>query len=154
MKAFFRQRVVEPFLKLLKQGATPAGLALAVSLGIVIGFVPLFGSCTLLCLAAIWIFKVNPAAVFIANQVAYPLQFVFYFPFIRLGEFIFQQPRLPLSIAEIFDLFANDFVKAITVIGWSTFFALLVWVLVSVPVTYFLFHLFRILFSRLKLTGE
>jgi uncharacterized protein (DUF2062 family) len=153
MKPFFKQRVVEPFLKLLKQGATPSGLALAVSLGIVIGFVPLFGSCTLLCLAAIWIFKVNPAAVFIANQVAYPLQFVFYFPFIRMGEFIFQQPRLPLSITEIFDLFASDFVNAISVIGWSTLFALLVWLMVSIPVTYFLFYMLRILFSRVKVNG-
>jgi hypothetical protein len=149
MNSFFKQRVVQPILGLLKQGATPSALALAVSLGLVIGIVPLFGSCTALCLLAIWLFRANPVAVLLANQVSYPLQFVFYFPFIRLGEWIFQQPPLPLSMSQIFELFTKDFWNGLSVIGWSTLFAMIVWLLVSIPLTYALFLLFRILFGRL-----
>jgi len=135
-------------MNLLKQGATPSKLALAASLGIVIGFVPVFGTCTVLCLAAAWIFKVNPAAILVVNQFAFPLQFVLYFPFIRMGEWLFNQVPVPFSFEQITQLFAEDLFKGVSLIGWSTLSGLVVWLALSVPITYGLHALFKIIFER------
>ena len=73
----------QKLLGFLKQGATPASLAWAVTAGVIIAYIPIFGIATLLCLAAILAFKLNPTVVLLANQVAYPLQFIFFLPLLR-----------------------------------------------------------------------
>ncbi len=148
MNSFIQRKLIQPVLGLIKQGANPSKLALAISLGIVIGFVPVFGTCTILCLAAIWIFKVNPAATLLANQVAYPLQFVLYFPFIRTGEWVFNQPPVPFSFEEITQLFSEDFIKGFSLIGWSTLYALIVWFVLSWPIVYGLQFFFKMMLER------
>lgn len=140
---------MDPVLGFMKQGASPSQLALAVSLGIVIATVPLFGSTTLLCLAAVWIFRVNPAVLLLVNQFAYPLQFIFYFPLIRLGEWTFQQTALPFSMAQLFQLFMNDLPRAVSVLWWSTLYGITVWLALAIPVAYGLFYLFKIIFTRI-----
>jgi uncharacterized protein (DUF2062 family) len=148
MKEFFKRRVSDPLLKLLRQGVTPAKLAWAVSIGIVIATVPVFGTSTILCLAAIWLLRLNPAAVLLTNQLAYPLQFLLYFPFLRSGEWLFDAQSLQLSVAQIFSLFQNNFWQAVNVMWWSTLYGLTVWILVAIPLTYFSFLIFRFIFTK------
>lgn len=148
MKEFVSTKVVAPLLALLKQGVTPTKLSLALTLGLLITIFPAFGTHSFLCLFVIWAFRMNPAAVFLVNQVAYPVMFFTYLPLIRMGEFIFQQPPLTLSITEIFDLFVTDFPAAMVQLWWSTLFAVAAWALVSVPLGYLLFLLLRALFTK------
>ena len=150
MKAFLKRKIVDPILAFLKQGVTPAKLAWAISLGIVLATMPVFGSGTLLCLLAIWLFRLNPGAVLLVNQLAYPLQFILYFPLIRLGEWLFNAKPLPLSISQIFSMFASDLGHAIGVLWWSTLYAIVAWVMVMVPVAYLLYMIFKSIFSKIK----
>lgn len=154
MRAFLKRKIVDPILAFLKQGVTPSKLAWAISLGIVLATMPVFGSGTLLCLLAIWLFRLNPAAVLLVNQLAYPLQFLLYFPFIRAGEWLFDAKPLPLSISQIFSMFANDLGNAMSVLWWSTLYAIVAWVIIMGPIAYILYVIFTKIFSRINISNQ
>lgn len=154
MRAFLKRKIVDPILAFLKQGVTPSKLAWAISLGIVLATMPVFGSGTLLCLLAIWLFRLNPAAVLLVNQLAYPLQFLLYFPFIRSGEWLFDAKPLPLSISQIFSMFANDLGNALSILWWSTLYAIVAWVIVMGPIAYILYVIFTKVFSRINRSNQ
>jgi hypothetical protein len=86
--------------------------------------------------------------VLIANQFSYPLQFVLYFPFVRMGEWVFNQPPVPFSFDQITQVFSEDVVKAISLVGWSTLYGLVVWFLLSWPLVYGLRLLFKVTFEK------
>lgn len=150
MRAFLKRKIVDPILAFLKQGVTPSKLAWAISLGIVLATMPVFGSGTVLCLLAIWLFRLNPGAVLLVNQLAYPLQFVLYFPLIRVGEWLFHAKPLPLSISQIFSMFASDLGHAISVLWWSTLYGIVAWVIIMIPIVFLLHWIFKAIFSKVK----
>jgi uncharacterized protein (DUF2062 family) len=154
MKAYLKRKITDPIVAFLKQGVTPSKLAWAISLGIVLATMPVFGSGTVLCLLAIWLFRLNPGAVLLVNQFAYPLQFILYFPLIRAGEWLFNATPLPLSISQIFSMFANDFGNAIGMLWRSTLYGIVAWVIVMVPTAYLLHLVFRSIFSKMKLDNK
>jgi uncharacterized protein (DUF2062 family) len=154
MKTFLKRKLVDPIVGFLKQGVSPSKLALAVSMGIVIATVPVFGASTILCLAAIWLFRLNPAAVLLVNQVAYPLQFLFYFPFIRSGEWLFNAHALPLTIEQIFHLITTDVFGAIDRLWWSTLYGLVIWIVFSMLAVALLYFLLKAFFTKTALNSE
>lgn len=96
-----RRRLKEAVVALLKQGATPEKLALCVALGLVMSVCPVMGIPTFLCtVAALWL-RLNLPLIQAVNYAGAPLQWILLLPFIRLGEFVFRAPRLPLSAAEL-----------------------------------------------------
>jgi uncharacterized protein (DUF2062 family) len=146
------KRVADPFIQLVKQGASPAKLSLAVSLGIFIAVVPVFGASTLLCMAVIWAFRLNPVAILLVNQLAYPLQFLLYIPFIRAGEKLFHADPLPLSVESVFALISTDVLAAIELLWRATMYALVAWVALAVPVVALGHLIFKMLFTYVKRT--
>lgn len=154
MKRFFKEKLADPLTGFLKQGISPSGLSWAVSLGIIIATIPVFGSCTLLCLLAIWAFRLNPGAVLLVNQLAYPLQFLLYFPLIRAGAWLFNKEPLPFSIPDISRMFRENLPHAISVLGWSTLYGLTVWIILAVPVSGGLYILFKAVFAKVLRNGK
>ena len=149
-QSFFRRKIVAPVIGFLRQGVSPSQLAMAISIGIVIATVPVFGASTLLCAVAIWMFRLNPAAVLFINQIAYPLQFICYIPLIRAGEWIFRAPHIPLSIPQLFALFKDDLWGAIGKLWWSTLYALAVWMVLAIAVSWVLHRIFFGVFQRTR----
>jgi uncharacterized protein (DUF2062 family) len=98
---FFRRRVVDPLLQLLRIGATPHQLAWSIAIGAVIGINPLLGSTTLLALALTPIFRLNIVASQLGNHIMYPLELLLFPVFVRLGIRLFHTPALPLDRTEL-----------------------------------------------------
>jgi len=151
MTAFLKRKIADPIIAFLKQGVTPSKPAWAISLTIVLAIMPVFGSGTLLCLLAIWLFRLNPAITLLINQFAYPLQFLLYFPFLRAGEWLFNAKRLPFSISQIFGMFADDLPQALSVLWWSTLYGIVAWVIIMVPIAYLLHFIFKGILSKMKI---
>ena len=82
---------------LLRQGHTPEKIALSVALGITLGLFPIFGTTTLLCVAAALALRLNHPAIQITNQLMYPLQIPLIVVFIRLGESMLGVAPIPFS---------------------------------------------------------
>jgi uncharacterized protein (DUF2062 family) len=86
MKSFLRRRVADPLLAQLRQGTSPEKLALSAAVGFTLGCFPVVGVTTTLGVAAAVVFKLNHAAVQVANYAAYPLQIALLYPLFRLGR--------------------------------------------------------------------
>ena len=109
---FFRRRMVEPLLQLLRIGATPHQLAWSIAIGIVVGINPLLGSTTLLALAAASVFRLNVVASQLGNHIMYPMELLLFPVFVRLGIVLFHTPALPLE--------RNALIHAVKSHPWDT----------------------------------
>lgn len=145
-----KRKIVDPILTFLKQGVTPASLAWAITAGLVIAYIPAFGAATLLCFLAIWLFRLNPAAVLLANQVAYPLQFILFFPFLRTGEWLFGATPVPFTPSEVFAMAKVSIWNVVSLLWQSTLYGIVVWVLISIPVAFLLQLCLRMVFTSMS----
>lgn len=113
-------------------GATPERLAWSIALGLVVGFNPLFGSTTLLCLALAALFRLNLAASQLANHVMYPVQLVLILPFLGWGARAFHTAPVPLSPKVLFHearLHPVALVRSLWIWEWH---ALILWAAAAV----------------------
>jgi uncharacterized protein (DUF2062 family) len=74
VKSQLHRRVLEPLLALLKQGISPDRLALCIAIGVVVGNILILGISTILCAAIALIFRLNLAAIQIAQAAMAPTQ--------------------------------------------------------------------------------
>jgi uncharacterized protein (DUF2062 family) len=146
-----KKKITGSLLGFLKQGVSPDSLALAITAGVVVAYIPVFGISTLVCLLVIWALRLNPAVVLLANQVAYPLQFVFFIPFLRTGEWLFGATGVqsfPGSVSQIFEMARENFWNVISLLWQSTLYGLVVWLIVSIPISLILYFLLKTLIAR------
>lgn len=127
-KSFWRRRVVSPLLALMRQGATPEKLALAIALGFVLGIFPVLGVTTFLCIAAAAMLRLNQAVAQIGNGFSTPFFVVLMIPFVRFGEFVVGAEQFPLSVDQLREVaqqgavvFFKTFFEAILlgILGWA-----------------------------------
>jgi uncharacterized protein (DUF2062 family) len=147
-QSLIKRKLVNPVLNFLKQGITPEKLSLAFTLGILIAVFPVFGSTTLLCFLFVFLFRVNVGAILLANYFAYPLQFVLYLPFIRMGEFLFNAPPMSFSVSDIFVMFTNDILGAVNILWWSTMYAIGAWLVVCLPIGLLLYFSIKLILQK------
>lgn len=131
LPAFWKKRIADPILGLLKQGITPEKIALSIAFGMALGVFPVLGSTTLLCTLAAMAFKLNLPAIQVVNYLVYPLQFVLLIPFYRAGELVFNAPRLSVSVTQIAALIKEDPWGATQFLWETTWHAMVVWGLLA-----------------------
>ena len=129
--SFWRRRVTGPLLALLRQGVTPEKLALGLALGIVLGVTPMLGTTTILCAAAAFLLRLNPAAIQLVNFFMAPAQLALIIPFIRAGEWIFRAARNPVTLERILALVRANAWTAIVTLWSATMHALCAWAIVG-----------------------
>lgn len=135
-------------LDLLKQGITPEKLALSVALGFIIGIIPFMGVSTAICALMAIMFDLNVVSIQIINYVAYPLQILLYIPFIKAGEILLGSSASGLTISVIRDLFNEGFLSAVNVLWYANLQGILVWLIITAPVTIMLYYLLLVIFRR------
>jgi uncharacterized membrane protein YcfT len=133
------------------QGANPRSLAVACTVGILIGNLPLFGVTTLLCFLIGLYFRLNQPVIQIVNQLMWVSHILLMPVFLRLGEQIagVHQPVSlnPVVVAQIFwadlPLFLQNY-------GLAGLHALLGWMVVAPVAGLFCFHAFHWLFQKMR----
>jgi uncharacterized protein (DUF2062 family) len=147
LNSFIQKRIITPVFTFLKQGITPHKLALSIALGFVLALFPVLGATTLLCALAAWALRLNMPAIQLINYIAYPLQLIFFLPFIRLGEWLFQAEKMPFSIPQIYEMFKKDLLGAIGTLWWTTMHAIVAWLMVCPLVALVLYFILNRLFQ-------
>jgi len=101
MRNLVRRRIVEPLLGQLRQGITPARLALTLALGLALGAFPVLGVTTVLCAAAGLALRLNQPAIQVANYLAYPLQLALFVPFFQAGAWLLGADPVSFSLSQV-----------------------------------------------------
>ncbi|XP_027148087.1 uncharacterized protein LOC113748740 isoform X1 [Coffea eugenioides] len=96
---WFRKKLLDPLLHILRMGAEPKQLAFSAALGITLGVFPICGVTFFLCGLAIALLRSSCHAptVMLANFVATPIELSLIIFFLRFGEFITGGPHFPLT---------------------------------------------------------
>lgn len=153
MQEFLHRRLVRPIVDLLTQGITPEKIALSIAFGLVLGVFPALGWSTLLCLLLALGLRLNVPAMQLVNYLAYPLQLVLLFPFLRAGEWLFRAPELGLSLPQIMAMVKADWWHAITLLWVATVHAIVVWGLVAPIAVYVIYKMLALILTRLSLVS-
>ncbi|MDP1677639.1 MAG: DUF2062 domain-containing protein [Bacteroidota bacterium] len=146
---FLDRALLSPLLDFLKQGVSPKKLALSVALGLMLGTFPVLGSTTLLCTAAAIAFRLNIPAIQMINFFSYPLQLLLFIPFIRAGEFLFNQPPISLNLVKIFTMIQTDILGAISLLWLTNVRAIVAWVLIAPLISIALYYVLVPVFRQL-----
>ena len=147
---FFRLRLINPLVNFLIQGITPEKLSLAVTFGIILGIFPVIGTTTILCTAVALYLRLNIAAIQMINYFVYPLQLIFFIPFIRLGEFIFSQPPIPFSVTQIMEMIESDTLGTMRDLWLANLLGVAAWLLISIPLSAVIYYITLRIFRKLN----
>lgn len=128
-----------PILGFLKQGMSAKKLALAVSLALIIGIVPLPWVSTLLCTAIALLFRLNLPVIQFVNQIVYPLQIALFVPFLKGGEYLLESPPTNLTIDQITEMIQSDVFAAAKVLWQIMLTATFSWSLLCVPLFFIVY---------------
>lgn len=138
---FFKRRVKQPVLNLLKQGMTPTKLSATIALGSIVGILPALGFTTILATALAGRFRLNIAATVLVSYLMQPLQLLLAIPFIKLGIFIFGLNELKLTLDEMQVLFKADWLLALNQLWRANLAGIAAWAIISVPAGYLLYFM-------------
>ncbi len=123
-------------------------LALSIAFGFIIGIIPMMGVSTAICaILALWL-RLNIIAIQIVNYIAYPLQLIFYIPFIKAGEKILGYTNTQFTITEIVKLFKGGFFSAVKILWVANLQGLFIWMIITIPVTIILYYIFLFVLRR------
>ncbi len=130
-EGFFKRRVAQPIVELLRQGVTPEKIALSVALGVALGVFPMLGATTALCALAALILRLNLPAIQIVNYFVYPAQIALLIPFFRMGERLFGAPHFALTVAQVRAMVHESYWGTLRALWTTTWHAIVVWCLVA-----------------------
>ena len=148
MNSFLHTQIIAPVKALLQQGLTPQALALSLATGFVLGFFPIFWVTTFFCVIVAGFLKLNQVAIQVANYCVYPLQFILFIPFIRLGELMFGLEQVSIDPAEVFELATRDFFLFLELYGTAISAACAVWMIIALPLIFILWKALSLILKR------
>jgi uncharacterized protein (DUF2062 family) len=134
IESLLRKKLLEPIGGFLKQGITPKRLAVTIALGAIVGVFPVLGTCSLICAGLAFAMRLNMAAIQLANYLVYPLQLILFYPHVRIGQWVFNDHSIPISLEEAKALFAEDLFSAIQILGSGIAMGVVGWGILGVPV--------------------
>ena len=148
VKTWLHRRLLEPLPALLLQGISPERLALCVSIGAVVGNIPILGVSTILCSLIALVFRLNLPAIQLVQAAMAPTQVLLIIPFVRLGEWVLHAPAQPVSLKAALALMSQGVWHAVDVLRYAILHAGLAWAIVAPPCIYLLHRSLTPLFER------
>jgi uncharacterized protein (DUF2062 family) len=132
----------------LTQGLRQRDCCQAIAVAVTVGVFPIMGCSTLINSICAARFKLNQPIVQGCNWLVAPVKIALIFPFLRLGEWLFQAQPFQLSLAEFSQLFFSDIAKVGSEFAMTFVHAISGWFL-CLPLIYaLLFQVSRRLLAR------
>lgn len=128
------------------QGFTPEKIALSIAIGFIFGTVP-FCISTFFCTISGIILRLNQPVIQLINFMVFPLQIILFIPYLKLGEFIFNEKTIPLNYYEIKEIFSLSTKLFILKLGKAIIYALSGWIILS-PIFFVLLYFFSLYFLQ------
>ena len=152
---FWRRRVVDPSVAILRQGTSPETLTRTMAVGTACALFPFLGTTSLLNLFVGWLLKMNQPILQTLNQLLGPVQLIMILVYVRMGEWIWQDSEHRFSVTEMTAVFRDvSFSEFLAQFGWAGIHALTAWALTAPLVLAAVYFLLRPLIARLAITTK
>jgi uncharacterized protein (DUF2062 family) len=146
---WLREKVLNPILNQLKQGATPQKLAWSVSLGAAFALFPILGSTTFLCGAVGAVLRLNHVAMQTVNYLLYAPHLVMIPVFIRIGEKITGATPIAIDLEIMTRQFTESPSQFLQDFGMAGVHGIIAWALILPIPTWVATQILARSFSRL-----
>jgi uncharacterized protein (DUF2062 family) len=145
---YMRLRNLDLKLKtLLKQGLNPKELAFSISVAILFGVFPIYGTTTALLVFLAFRLKLNLPIMIAVSYILTPVQILLIIPFARLGEYSFGYENLGMDLHALQIAFSEGIWSAISQYSGRLILAVGGWFMLAIPVSVLiyiiLFQIFR-----------
>jgi uncharacterized protein (DUF2062 family) len=130
-RSFWQRRLLDPILAQLTQGITPQKVALTIAVGSACALFPILGTTTLLCIGAAIALKLNQPLIHLLNQLLWPAHIPVMYACIRLGETLFNAPRISFDVVRMTELFWEHPTQFGHQFGATAFHAIVAWCLLA-----------------------
>ncbi len=144
-----RRKIFRRVILYLRNGSTPHKLALSLSLGLTVGIIPLYGLTFILLSLIAFALKLNFTAAQLAHYVVHPVQLVLIFPFLKIGDWIFNSTLLPHSFSQFMNMIRTDIWGTLHNFWIAYLAATIIWLVVSIPLSIILYRVLITVFRRL-----
>lgn len=135
---------------ILQQGLTRKELAVSMTLGFLLGIFPLYGVTTLLIVFVAYRWKLNHAVMISVGYLFTPLLFVFWIPFIRVGELLFFFDPLPVSQSGLSGMLDQGFFHLLSTLSERLVLGIFGWI-VFAPFGFFIaYRLSHLILGRFE----
>jgi uncharacterized protein (DUF2062 family) len=132
--------VRDPLLALLKQGATPDGLARTLGVGVVCSLFPFLGTTSLLNLVVGQALRLNHALLQTLNQILAVPHLIMVLVYVRGGELIWGATENRFTVTEMLRAFRElGFGEFLQRFGWAGVHAFTAWALTA-PLLYYVIY--------------
>jgi uncharacterized protein (DUF2062 family) len=132
-ESFFRRKLINPIMDLLKAGITPEKLAITIALAAVIGVIPAIGVATILGTLLASRFKLNAPVMLLISYFMNPVQVLIAFPLIKLGIYLFGGAKLHYNFDQMLALVKKDWLTALDKLWVANLLGIAAWALLAVP---------------------
>jgi len=129
----WRRWVIDPILKQLTQGISPAKISQAIAFGLTLGVFPIIGSNTLLTILVGVPLKLNQPILQAFKTLAYPFQWTLLLAFYRAGEWLFNAPHVSIHIPTMMERFFSEPGPFFRDYGMTALYGIAVWCLIAPP---------------------
>ena len=146
--------VKDKLLSLTRKGLSGEKLTLSIALGVVLSIFPVFGTTTLLCAVAAFVFRLNLPLIQLVNYAAYPLQLALLVPFHVAGSWLFGGHLNLETGSQMIDSLQNDLWSGASQLWDLILYAVLAWILVSPLVVLVLYRLLMPVVDRIRSVGK
>lgn len=140
----FRNQVI----RFLKQGLSPRSLAISITIGMLLGLLPLLGIGTPLLGVIAWGFRLNLPIMLSVSYLVLPLQLILILPFIKTGEWMFGVEHSLLSLAEFQAAFDASFFNALAQLSTEIGYGVLAWGVICIPLSFLFFAIINYSLQR------
>ncbi len=131
-RGFWQRRLVDPILRQLTQGVTPARISFTLAVSTVCSLFPFLGFTWLLNLGAGIALKLNQPIMQTLNQLLTPIHLPMIVVYVRLGEWIWQADEQAFSVVELVQNFADlSLGEFLQKFGWAGVHAFTAWCLTA-----------------------
>ena len=125
----------------IRKGFSHKKIAISITLGVVIGIIPVYGLTTLMVSVLALSLRLNMVVMQVVHYILHPVQILLFIPFFKLGDMLLKDSNVDFSLAEYMHLFKTDFWGALSEIWKLNLSALAIWVLISIPLYIFMYRL-------------
>lgn len=125
------QKIKKPF----QQGLSGKEVAKAIIISLLFTVLPIFGVTTILLTFVAIKFKLNLPLMVLISYLASPLQFLFFLPFIHIGETIMNVKHTLLTVQEIKNAFDSSFFNTLKQLVLELICGISGWLLVALPIS-------------------
>lgn len=135
-----------PLKKIILAGISIEKLAVSLTIGLIVGLIPIYGITTLLVGGIAIALRLNFIAVQIAHYIVHPVQIALLVPFLKIGDSLLLKSDSSFTVKQYIGLFKADFWGAMHDLWLINLSAIGVWLILSIPLSILVYYcLFRVI---------